>query len=127
MANDWNKAKQIFADAIKVAPAERLALLDEVCADDAETRREVESLLASLDDAGSFMETPAAHEVADFIRQHKPLEAGSSFGHYEIVRQIGAGGMGEVYLAKDTRLERPVAVKILHERFAAHESNLSRF
>ncbi len=128
MANDdWNNAKRIFADAMKVAPAERSAFLDEVCRDDAETRREVESLLASLDDAGSFMEQPAAHEVADLIRQNKVLEAGKSFGHYEIVRQIGAGGMGEVYLAKDTKLERLVAVKILNEKFAAHESNLNRF
>ena len=128
MANDdWNKAKLIFADAMNIAPAKRLAFLDEVCRGDAETRREVESLLASLDDAGSFMEKPAAQEVADLIRQNKSLEAGKIFGHYEIVRQIGAGGMGEVYLAKDTKLDRQVAVKILNEKFAAHESNLNRF
>ena len=128
MSNEnWNQAKQLFADAMKVAPENRLAFLDEVCRGDAETRREVESLLASLDDAGSFMQQPAAHEVADFIRQNKPLEAGRSFGHYEIVRQIGAGGMGEVYLAKDTKLDRRVAVKILNEKFAKHESNLQRF
>ena len=128
MANDdWNKAKQIFADAIKIAPAKRSAFLDEVCRDDAETRREVESLLTSLDDAGSFMERPAAHEVTGFIRQNSSLEAGTIFGHYEIIKQIGAGGMGEVYLAKDTKLDRQVAVKILNEKFAAHESNLNRF
>ena len=127
MPNDWNKAKRIFADAIKIAPAERLAFLDEVCQGDAEMRREVESLLDSLDDAGSFMQQPAAHEVADFIRQNKSLEAGKSFGHYEIVRQIGAGGMGEVYLAKDTRLDRLVALKILNENFSRHEINRSRF
>ena len=128
MANDdWNKAKRIFADAMKIAPAERLAFLDEVCRGDAETRREVESLLASLDDAGSFMEKPAAHEVADFIRQNKTLEAGKSFGHYEIVRQIGAGGMGEVYLAKDTKLDRTVAVKILNEKFAAARIESEQF
>ena len=123
----WNKAKRIFADAIKIAPAKRLPFLDEACGNDAETRREVESLLNSFDDAGSFMEQPAAHEVADVIQQNKALEAGKRFGHYEIVRQIGAGGMGEVYLAKDTRLERPVAVKILNERFSHNESNLERF
>ena len=128
MANDdWNKAKLIFADAIKIAPAKRLAFLDEVCRGDAETRREVESLLASLDDAGSFMEQPAAHEVADVIRQNKALEAGRSFGHYEIIRQIGAGGMGEVYLAKDKKLDRKIAVKILNEKFSQNESNLNRF
>ena len=128
MANDdWNKAKQIFADAMKIAPGKRSAFLDEVCRNDAETRREVESLLDSLDDAGSFMEKPAAHEVAGLIRQNSSLEAGKIFGHYEIVRQIGAGGMGEVYLAKDKKLDRQVAVKILNEKFAKHESNLNRF
>ncbi len=123
----WDNAKRIFADAIKVAPAKRLAYIDVACSGDLETRREVESLLNSFENAGSFMEQPAAHEVADFIGQNKILEAGRSFGHYEIVRQIGAGGMGEVYLAKDTKLERSVAIKVLNEKFAAHESNLSRF
>ncbi len=55
------------------------------------------------------------------------LEAGKSFGHYEIIKQIGAGGMGEVYLAEDKKLDRKVAVKILNEKFAKHESNLQRF
>ncbi len=123
----WDKAKRIFADAIKVAPAKRLPFLDEACGNDAEMRREVESLLNSFDDARSFMEQSAVHEVADVIGQGKVLEAGKCFGHYEIVRQIGAGGMGEVYLARDTRLERPVAVKILNERFSRQESNLERF
>ena len=125
--NDWEKAKRIFADAIKVAPDERLQYLDEVCAADADTRREVESLLVSFDDAESFMETPAVGEVADVIRQDKKLETGRCFGNYEIIEQIGAGGMGEVYLAKDKKLDRKVAVKILNEKFAQHESNLQRF
>src|SRR5687768_10297527 len=124
----WEKAKKIFADAIKLAPELRLQYLNEVCADDSETRREVESLLVSYDEAQSFMETPAANEVADAIESSaKKLENGKLFGHYEIIRQIGAGGMGEVYLAKDTKLDRKVAVKILNEKFAKHESNLNRF
>lgn len=127
MDESWNRAKRIFADAIKVAPADRLSFLDKACSDDAEMRREVESLLNSLDDAGNFMEQPVAHDMADVLEQHKVLEAGKRFGHYEIVRQIGAGGMGEVYLAKDTKLERNVAIKILNERFSRDESNLNRF
>ena len=95
--DDWEKAKKIFADAIKFAPDERSLFLDEVCADDTDTRREVESLLSSFDDAESFMENPAVGEVAEAIRQDKNLERGKCFGHYEIIEQIGAGGMGEVY------------------------------
>src|SRR5688572_19678421 len=119
---DWEKAKRIFAEARKLAPELRLAYLNEVCADDAETRREVESLLASHDDAEGFLETPAVGEVAEVVQQSKNLEPGKCFGHYEIIEQIGAGGMGEVYLARDKKLDRRVAIKILNERFARHES-----
>ncbi len=57
----------------------------------------------------------------------KPLAPGTRFGHYEIIRQIGIGGMGEVYLAKDQKLDRRVAIKILNEKFSRDESNLKRF
>jgi predicted ATPase/serine/threonine protein kinase len=125
MTNDnWEKAKRIFADVIKLTPELRSPFLDEVCDSDAETRREVESLLASHDASG-FMEKPAVSEVADAIYRAKNV--GRRFGHYEIRERIGAGGMGEVYLAEDKKLDREVAVKILNERFACHESNLDRF
>ena len=52
-------------------------------------------------------------------------EKGKCFGHYEIIKQIGVGGMGEVYLAKDTKLDRLVALKILNENFSRHEINRS--
>jgi serine/threonine protein kinase/tetratricopeptide (TPR) repeat protein len=125
---DWEKAKQIFGAAIKVAPSERLRFLDEACADDAHLRREVESLLVSFDDAESFMETPAAQDLTGFNQTgNKNLEQGKCFGHYEIVRQIGAGGMGEVYLAEDPRLERKVALKVLPAAFARDAARMRRF
>jgi serine/threonine protein kinase/Tfp pilus assembly protein PilF len=125
---DWAKAKRIFGDAIKVAPSERLRFLDEACVDDADLRREVESLLVSFDDAESFMERPAAQDITGFNRAgSKKLEKGKRVGHYEIVRQIGAGGMGEVYLAQDKKLDRRVAIKILNEQFSRNEANLARF
>ncbi len=127
MDESWNKAKQIFAEALKLPPAERVHFLDDACDNDAEIRREVESLLNSLDDAGSFMEQPAGLENASLTAQNKVLEKGKRFGHYEIVRPIGAGGMGEVYLANDTRLERPVAIKILNHKFSREKANLDRF
>jgi serine/threonine protein kinase/TolB-like protein len=126
--DDWEKAKKIFGDAIKHAPELRSRYLDEVCADDVDTRREVESLLFSYDHAESFMETPVAPDISEIIEvKTKKIDAGKCFGHYEIIKQIGAGGMGEVYLAKDKKLDRKVAVKILNEKFAKHESNLNRF
>jgi serine/threonine-protein kinase len=123
----WQKIKGLFDAASEITPPEREKFLAQSCGADNELRRDVEKLLASSDEAESFMELPAAKEVVSMIIERKNLASGMSFGHYEIVKQIGAGGMGEVYLAKDTKLERRVAVKILSEKFAAHESNLQRF
>lgn len=125
--DDWEKVKEIFVNVIKLAPKLRLSYLEEVCANDIDTRREVESLLASHNEAEDFMNTPAVGEVADVIHQAKNFGKGKHFGHYEIIEQIGAGGMGEVYLAQDKKLDRQVAIKILNESFAKHESNLNRF
>ncbi len=123
----WQKVKALFDVVSELAPLEREKFLARSCGADDDLRRDVEKLLASSDKAESFMESPAAKEVVSRIIEPKNLAAGVSFGHYEIVRQIGAGGMGEVYLAKDKKLDRKVAVKILNEKFAAHESNLNRF
>ncbi|MDQ3750332.1 MAG: protein kinase [Acidobacteriota bacterium] len=126
--DSWEKAKEIFGDALKLAPADRSRFLKEVCAGDDETRREVESLFDSYDEAESYMENPAVSEVAEFIvAEQNRLASGQCFGHYEIIKQIGTGGMGEVYLAQDKKLDRRVAVKIINEKFAKHESNLNRF
>ena len=124
----WQKIKGLFEDALKLAPIERQRFLDEACGQDDELRREVESLLVSHENALSFLENPASDEVASLImKSPENLTVGKSFGHYEIIRQIGAGGMGEVYLAKDTKLDRQVAVKILNEKFSRHQSNVERF
>ena len=123
----WQKVKGLFDAVVGLAPLAREKFLVKSCGGDVELRRDVEKLLASSDDAKSFMEKPAAEAVAGLMFEPKNLAAGTSFGHYEIVKQIGAGGMGEVYLARDTKLDRKVAVKILNEKFAAHESNLQRF
>ncbi|MEP7037431.1 MAG: serine/threonine-protein kinase, partial [Acidobacteriota bacterium] len=125
----WQKVKGLFDVAVELSPLERKRLLDKSCGKDADLRREVEELFDSDEGAKSFLENPAAHEVISRIikTETKNLEAGKSFGHYKIIKQIGAGGMGEVYLAKDTKLDRRVAVKILNEKFAKHESNLNRF
>ena len=124
----WQKVREIFDSALRRQPEERPRYLAEACGADKLLLREVESLLVSLDSAESFMETPAVAAVADVIKTNgKKLETGKSFGHYEIIKQIGAGGMGEVYLAKDKKLDRRVAVKILNQEFSREESNLKRF
>ncbi len=124
---NWQQVKKIFADALRQTPEARPQFLDSVCSGDNILRREVESLLTSFDSAESFMETPAVGEVAGSFTGKETLREGIRFGHYEIIKQIGIGGMGEVYLANDKKLDRKVAVKILNEKFSRHESNLERF
>ena len=103
----WQKVRGIFDSALRLRPAERRSFVSAVCGEDKSLLAEVESLLSSHDSAESFMETPAVAKVADMIEPAtKKLEKGSSFGHYEIVEQICEGGMGEVYLARDTKLDR---------------------
>ncbi len=124
----WQKVKGLFDAVVGLAPVERERFLDQSCGTDDGLRREVEKLLASFEDTESFLEQPAAAEVASvIIEKSSKLKDGVLIGHYEIVRQIGAGGMGEVYLARDKKLDRQVAVKILNEKFAKYESNLERF
>src|SRR5687767_6533542 len=124
----WEQVRKVFDDALRQKPEERARFVDAACGGDKTLFREVESLLSSLGNAESFMEAPAVVEVADAMQtETRKLEAGKCFGHYEIIEQIGSGGMGEVYLAKDKRLDRKVAVKILNEKFSQDESNLGRF
>jgi serine/threonine protein kinase/Tfp pilus assembly protein PilF len=124
----WQKVREVFDSALRHKPEERREFIHQACGEDKLLLAEVESLLSSLDSAESFMETPAVAKVAGVIvAETKRLEPGKCIGHYEIIEQIGAGGMGEVYLAKDKKLDRQVAVKILNENFRGHESNLNRF
>src|SRR5688572_7580988 len=124
----WPKVREIFDSALRRQPEERLRFVNEACGDDKALLAEVESLLSSHDSAASFMETPAVAKVAEMIDPAtKKLEKGSSFGHYEIVEHIGAGGMGEVYLARDTHLDRKAAIKVLPGNVAHDEERMQRF
>ncbi|MBA4122917.1 MAG: serine/threonine-protein kinase [Acidobacteria bacterium] len=124
---NWRQVKEIFADVLRQKPEVRRQFLNEVCGDDA-TRREVESLLSSFDEAESFMENPAVGEVAELlVAENSQLTNGQNLGRYEIIRQIGAGGMGEVYLAQDTRLNRKVALKVLSAELTNNKMLLARF
>ncbi|MDQ3256470.1 MAG: protein kinase [Acidobacteriota bacterium] len=120
--------RKVFDDALRRQPEERARFVNEVCGEDKTLLAEVESLLSSLDNADSFMETPAVAKVADVIEaETKQLEEGKCFGHYEIIEHIGAGGMGEVYLAEDTTLNRRVALKLLPAKYTQNQEHLRRF
>lgn len=124
----WQQIRTIFDDALRRRPEVRAQFVTEICGKDVALLDEVKSLLSSFESAESFLEMPAIAQVADVIKSEtKKLEKGTRLARYEIIRQIGAGGMGEVYLARDEKLDRQVAVKILNEQFSRHESNLERF
>jgi len=123
--DDWLRLKEVFAGARALPEARRPAYLAEACGDNQALRQEVESLLASNERARSFLETPAAAQVQDVFAA-KNLE-GQRIGSYRIEAWIGAGGMGEVYKALDTKLNRQVAIKVLLPAVADDPDRLARF
>lgn len=129
MTARWPQVKEILNLALERPPDERRDFLDRACAGDDSLRREVEILLSSAEKVGSFMEQAAIGKVAEMFgsKDENNLKIGERLNHYEILSYIGAGGMGEIYLAEDTRLDRRVAVKILNEKFSRDEPNLRRF
>lgn len=115
----WQQAREVLADALELQPKDRSAFLDRVCSSDHSLRREVERLLAANDEARS-----------DFLRSSGlciALVPGTKLGDYEIVKLLGSGGMGEVYRARDTRLARDVAIKVLPAFYSSDPDRLRRF
>src|SRR5688572_27704113 len=124
----WATVKQIHQAVLDRAASERTVFIDEICAGDETLRREVQSLLAYEEEAESFMELPAL-EVTASVWSEEEDEAlvGRVLSHYHIVSFLGAGGMGEVYLAQDPRLDRTVALKILPADLASDPDRMQRF
>jgi eukaryotic-like serine/threonine-protein kinase len=125
---DWEQVKELFEAVLARPFAERDAFLDRACDGDRALRSEVESLIKSYEQAESFMEFPAVQSAAEsFVGSGKRLSAGQQIAHYEILDAIGEGGMGEVYLARDTKLGRRVALKLLPQYFTSEADRLRRF
>jgi eukaryotic-like serine/threonine-protein kinase len=125
---NWGQVKELFEAVLARPFAERDAFLSRATDGDDELRREVESLIKSYEQAESFLEQPAAHSAAESLLENQTrLKPGQRVTHYEIVAAIGEGGMGEVYLARDTTLGRRVALKLLPEYFANEPNRMRRF
>ncbi|MEO8440398.1 MAG: serine/threonine-protein kinase, partial [Spartobacteria bacterium] len=127
-AERWQRINDLFQTASERAPEERTAFLTQACDGDEELCREVESLLTSYEESTDFIEAPAFAVAPELLAKDAPgALAGKMFGHYQVESLIGAGGMGEVYLARDKILGRRVALKLLPAHRTADETQLGRF
>jgi len=124
----WTTVKRIHQSALDKDPSERAEFVDQSCGGDETLRCEVQSLLTYASEAESFLERPAVDIAPTPLGEsHEATLVGRTISHYQVLSLLGAGGMGEVYLARDPRLDRTVALKILPGELAADADRMQRF
>lgn len=120
--------EELFHEALELKPQERGAFMARIRESDPELGNAVQSLIAAHEQSDVLIDSPAYEVAGEFIAEPAPaLVAGQVIGHYKIIGPIGKGGMGEVYLASDEKLDRKVALKLLPTEFTAHKERLRRF
>ncbi|HKQ76180.1 MAG TPA: protein kinase [Blastocatellia bacterium] len=124
----WKKLDALFHAALELNGEARAAHLANVCGDDAQLREEAERLIAAHEREGAFIDSPFFAETAGLTDDKgNEIPVGRRIGPYQVVSQLGRGGMGEVFLAEDTKLERMVALKVLPAAFTQNPDRLLRF
>ncbi|MEK7725293.1 MAG: serine/threonine-protein kinase, partial [Acidobacteriota bacterium] len=123
----FKKIEEIYHAVLDVALAERETFLAKECGDDIDLRHEIESLL-SFNDKEGFVNVSPDFIAAEMFSERETAELiGKIIGHYEILSLLGKGGMGEVYLAQDLKLNRQVAIKFLPNQLIANTKRTNRF
>src|SRR5438093_2486294 len=122
----WRQVADVYEAVLEREPTTRGAFLAQACRDDADLRREVESLLAQ-EHTPLVIDHGTLTVVAAVLEGTSRLNPGTAIGPYRVEALLGAGGMGEVYRARDTKLNRDVALKVLPESFMRDPDRLARF
>ncbi len=117
---DWQKVDEGVAAAVEIETVRRSAWLDNFCAGDHNLKREIESLLAFESEANGFLEQPFGPHAAALLESEGNEFVGKAFGNYDVIREIGHGGMGTVFLARrnDGEFDQLVALKIVRQSIA---------
>src|SRR5437773_2095826 len=124
----WARITDIYHATIARPPEERVSFVGQECHGDESLRKQVEAMVKSHERSGDFIELPAFAVAPELLIDEPTGDLiGQSIGHYRIESLIGVGGMGEVYLARDDRLRRKVALKLVPEHLTADETQLRRF
>ena len=122
------RLEELFHEAVGLRPQERAAFMAQVRSSDPELAAAVASLVVAHEGPDSLLDAPAYEAAAEWVAEPQAaLAAGQVVGHYEVIAPLGKGGMGEVYLASDTQLDRKVALKLLPAALTDNRDRLRRF